>query len=58
MKEALRGTRFSSDEEVIGAVQNSLKTQPKTFFLTELKKIVKRWNRCVEVEGDYVERQY
>jgi predicted transcriptional regulator len=32
MKEALRG-RFSSDEEVIGAVQNWLKTeQVKSFF--------------------------
>jgi hypothetical protein len=29
MKEALRGRRISSDEEVIGAVQNWLKTRPK-----------------------------
>jgi hypothetical protein len=27
MTEAVRGRRFSSDEEVIGAVQNWLKTQ-------------------------------
>jgi hypothetical protein len=26
----------------------------KLFFLMELKKLLKRWNRCVEVEGDYV----
>jgi hypothetical protein len=32
MKEALRGRRFLSGEEVVGAVQNWLKTQPKTFF--------------------------
>jgi len=32
MKEALRGRRFSSDEEVIGAVQNWLKIQPKRLF--------------------------
>jgi hypothetical protein len=31
MKEALRG-RFSYDEEVLSAVQNWLKTQPKIFF--------------------------
>jgi hypothetical protein len=37
MKEDLRGRRFSSDE-VTSAVQNWLKTQPKNFFLTELKK--------------------
>jgi hypothetical protein len=36
-KEALRG-RFLSDEEIIDAVQNWLKTQPRSFFLTELKK--------------------
>jgi hypothetical protein len=29
VKEALRGRRFSSDEDGFGAVQNWLKTQPK-----------------------------
>jgi hypothetical protein len=37
MKETLRGRRFSSYEEVIGTVQNWLKTQLKKLFLTELK---------------------
>jgi hypothetical protein len=32
MKEALRGRRISSDEEVIGAVQNWLMTKPKNIF--------------------------
>jgi len=31
MKEALGGRRFSSDEELIGAMQNCLKTQRNTF---------------------------
>jgi hypothetical protein len=35
MREALRGRRFSSDEEVIGAVQNWLKTRPKNFFFSD-----------------------
>jgi hypothetical protein len=39
MKEALRG-RFSCAEEVIGAVQNWLKTEPrKLFFLTDLENL-------------------
>jgi hypothetical protein len=38
VKEALRG-RFSSVEELVGAMQNWLKTQPKFFFLTELKNL-------------------
>jgi hypothetical protein len=38
MTGALRGKRFSFDKEVIGVVQNWLKTQSKNFFfLTELK---------------------
>jgi hypothetical protein len=45
MKEALKGRRFSSHEEEIGAVRNWLKTKPKKLFLTEFKKNVKRWNR-------------
>jgi hypothetical protein len=58
MKEALRGRRFSSDEEVIGAVQNRLKTQQKkTFFSDGIKELVKRWDPCVEVERGQVEKQ-
>jgi hypothetical protein len=32
MKGTLRGKRFLSDEEVTGAIQNWLKTQPQNFF--------------------------
>jgi hypothetical protein len=56
MKGALTGRRFSSDEEVTGAVQNWFKTQQKNSFSDGIKKLVKCWNRCVEVEGDYVEK--
>jgi hypothetical protein len=28
----------------------------KTFSSDGIKKLVKRWNRCVEVDGDYVEK--
>jgi hypothetical protein len=52
MKEALRGRRFSSDKEVISAVQNLLKTQTKFFSDGIKKKLMKRWNWCVKVEGD------
>jgi hypothetical protein len=41
---AVRRRRFSSDEEVFGAVKNWLKTQPKkkTFFFPDgIKKLVK-----------------
>jgi hypothetical protein len=56
MKEVLRGRKFSSNEEFIGAVQNWLKWRPKNFLSDRITKHVKRWNWCVEVEGDYVEK--
>jgi hypothetical protein len=38
IKEALRGGRFSSDEEAIGTAQNcSRDASKKLFFLAELK---------------------
>jgi hypothetical protein len=62
VKKSLRGRRFLSDEEVIGEMQNQLQMQPppiKIVFLFDgIKRLVKRWNRCVEVEGDYVEKWY
>jgi hypothetical protein len=58
MKEALRGRRFSSDVEVIGTVQNWLMTQPPPQKKNSdgIEKLVKLWNRCVEFEGDYVQK--
>jgi hypothetical protein len=53
VKEALRGRIFSSDEEAIGAVQNWLKMQ---LLPPPQKKLVKRWNRCIEVVGNYIEK--
>jgi hypothetical protein len=28
----------------------------KTFFLEKIRKIVDRWAKCIEKEGDYVEK--
>jgi hypothetical protein len=47
--EAVRG-RFSSDEGVIGTVQNWLRRGGGG--------TLKRLNRCIEVEWDYVEKRY
>jgi hypothetical protein len=38
----------------IGTVQNWLKTQA-TFF-SQLKKLAKHWNQCVEVKGDKIKK--
>jgi histone-lysine N-methyltransferase SETMAR len=56
MKEALRGRTFSSDEET-SHWRGAKSVKDATLFLTEFKKkILKRWNRCVEFEWGYVEK--
>jgi histone-lysine N-methyltransferase SETMAR len=49
LEEALRGRRFTSDQELKEAVHAWLAAQPKTFFFSEsIKKFVQRWKKCIE----------
>jgi hypothetical protein len=38
------------------AVHKWLRDQPKTFFVEGICKLVDRWTKCIEKEGDYVEK--
>jgi hypothetical protein len=38
------------------AVHKWLRDQPKTFFVEGIRKLVDRWTKCIEKEGDYVEK--
>jgi hypothetical protein len=44
------------NEEEIQAVHKWLRHQPKTFFVEGIRKLVDRWTKCIEKEGDYVEK--
>jgi hypothetical protein len=33
-----------------------LTAQPKTFFSEGIKKLVQQWKKCIEKQGDYVEK--
>jgi hypothetical protein len=56
LKEALRGRRFTSDQDVKEAAHAWLAAQPKTFFSEVIKMLVQRWTKCVEEQGGYVEK--
>jgi len=56
LKEALRGRRVTSDEEVKEAVHTWLREQLKSFFSTGIQKLVERYNKCIVLQGDYVEK--
>ena len=56
LKNALRGRRFSCDDDVKAAVHQWLRTQPKTFFSDGIKKLVGCWEKCITKQGDYIEK--
>jgi hypothetical protein len=56
LKKALRGCRFTIDQEGKEAVHAWHAAQPKTFFSEGIRKLVQQWTKCVEKQGDYVEK--
>jgi hypothetical protein len=56
LKQAMAGKAFRSDEEVQQAVHEWLLSQPKEFFSRGINLLPKRWNTCVERNGDYIEK--
>jgi len=56
LKEHLSGTHFSSDNDFIASVEVFLQGQDELFYKTGIQKLQKRWNKCIEVGGDCVEK--
>jgi len=56
LKEAIGGKSFRSDEEVQHALHEWLHSQPKDYFSRGIHALLKRWNTCMVLNGDYVEK--
>jgi hypothetical protein len=56
IKNALRGRRFSNDDEVKDMLHTWLRGQLRTFFADGIRKLVDQGNECVEKLVDYVEK--
>lgn len=56
LKENIRGVRYGSDEEVIDVVTTWLRNQDQQFFFNGFKKWIERLEKCVSLNGDYVEK--
>ncbi|KMQ87583.1 mariner transposase [Lasius niger] len=52
----LGGKRFSSNEKAIAAVDEYFQGFETSYFSEGIKKLEHRWTKCVELEGDYVEK--
>ena len=56
LKTALGGQRFSSNEEAIIFVNNYFAEKNAEYYSDGLKRWEHRWEKCVELQGDYVEK--
>jgi hypothetical protein len=51
-----RGKRFTDGEEVETEVRKWLRQQTKDFYAAAFDALVKRWGKCNNVGGGYVEK--
>ena len=56
LKRDLKGTHFTSDDEVKQAVTSWIKQRTPEFFIDGIRKLVLSWEKCIERQGDYVEK--
>ena len=56
LKKHIRGRRFQDDDELTTAVEGFLGDQDVEFFRSGINDWLTRWEKCVNVEGDYVEK--
>ncbi len=58
MKKPLRGIHFETLQEIKAALNRWIKDTSKEFFQQGLKKLVEHWKKCIELNGDYVEKRH
>jgi hypothetical protein len=51
-----RGKSFADNEEVETEVRKWLRQQSKDFYAAGVDALVKRWDKCINVGGGYVEK--
>ncbi|KAJ7304231.1 hypothetical protein JRQ81_011768 [Phrynocephalus forsythii] len=55
-KKPLCGQRFDDREDVIFEVEQWFSSKSDDFYKEGLKQVKKRWQKCVTLQGDYVEK--
>ncbi|XP_067944477.1 uncharacterized protein [Watersipora subatra] len=56
LKNHMRGKHFTTDAAVMEAVREWFRTQRLEFYSAGIEKLPGRWNKCMEKEGDYIEK--
>ena len=55
LKKPLRGTRYSTRDEVMEKSKMALMAIPQTDYEKCFEDWIKRWHKCVAVDGEYFE---
>ena len=55
LKKELRGQRYDDDDELMLAVEGFCKGHDSAFYCEGLEALPRRWTKCIESQGDYVE---
>jgi len=56
LKKHLHGTRFHDENEIKQATEPYLDSMLQEFYLTGIKELFGKCNKCIAVKGDYVEK--
>lgn len=55
LKRMLAGKKFKTDEEVIAVTEAYFEAKDKSYYKNGIEKLENRYNRCIALEGNYVE---
>ena len=56
LKRNHKGIHFTLDDEMKQAAKSWIKQRTPEFFIDGMRKLVLRWEKCIERQGDYVEK--
>ncbi|GBL95903.1 hypothetical protein AVEN_227138-1 [Araneus ventricosus] len=57
LKQHLGGKHFADDDDVQHEVLLWMTQQPKEFYAAGIGALIKRWDKCINIGGDYVEKK-
>lgn len=55
LKRMLAGQKFKTNDEVIAETEAYFEDKPKEYYKSGIEKLEDRYNRCIALEGNYVE---
>ena len=55
LKRMFQEKGFDSNEEVISETKVYFEAQDKSFYKKGIELLVKHWNQCITLEGDYID---